>query len=220
MNLRHLLWIPAGAIISFFASFIFGDRLTLPVDLYYLIYFAVIIGFFAYYVKSTHLDLRALISRRLIWGILLGLAVGFMLIKNVTSRPATERFTGWMLVWAIFWRGIVYGGVDGLLLLAFPWIVVWRALEAESRGFGRKIAAAVIAWGFILLVTTAYHLGYADFRSSKIVQPNVGSTIAGFPTLIAANPVGGPVSHICMHVAAVVHSPRTELFLPPHRASD
>jgi len=37
MNLSHLLWIPAGALVGFGASLVFGDLLTLPVDLYYLI---------------------------------------------------------------------------------------------------------------------------------------------------------------------------------------
>lgn len=36
----HLGWIPAGAAVGFALSFLFGDRITLSVDLYYLIYFA------------------------------------------------------------------------------------------------------------------------------------------------------------------------------------
>jgi hypothetical protein len=30
---RHLGWIPAGALVGFLTAFIFGDLLTLPVDL-------------------------------------------------------------------------------------------------------------------------------------------------------------------------------------------
>ena len=41
---RHLIWIALGALVGFGASFIFGDLLTLPLDLYYLIYFAIVIA--------------------------------------------------------------------------------------------------------------------------------------------------------------------------------
>lgn len=58
MRLRHLVWIPAGAGVGFLASLLFGDLLTIPVDVYYLVYLTIIVGFFGYYVKSTGLDLR------------------------------------------------------------------------------------------------------------------------------------------------------------------
>ena len=202
---------------SFLAAAVFGDLLTLPVDLYYLTYCVVILGFLGMYARGTGLDVRAWASRRLGWGIVLGLAVGALVAMNVLQRPGTERFTGAMLVWAVFWRGLVYGAVDGLLLFAFPWIVTWRAFGAESAPWGRKVSAGVTAWLLTLFATTAYHLGYADFRSRKIVQPNIGSTIMVVPTLIAANPVASPIAHVVMHIAAVLHSPHTELFLPPHR---
>lgn len=112
---------------------------------------------------------------------------------------------------------MVYGAVDGLLLFAFPWIVTWRAFGAETARPARKLTAAVVAWMFTFLVTTLYHLGYSDFRSPKIVQPNIGSAIMAVPTIVTGNPVASPISHMLMHIAAVVHSPYTELFLPPHR---
>src|SRR5690606_24358179 len=104
-----------------------------------------------------------------------------------------------------------------LLLLAFPWTVTWRALRADAGGWRRKCGAGAAAWVAVLLVTTAYHLGYADFRSSKILQPNIGSTIGILPTLFTGNPIASPISHVLLHVAAVLHSPESDLFLPPHR---
>jgi len=121
------------------------------------------------------------------------------------------------LAWLIFWRGVVYGVIDGLLLSSFPWIVTWRAFEVGKKSLGKKIAFGFLAWGFILVVTTAYHLGYSDFRSRKIIQPNIGNTLISVPTLVTANPIGSPITHAIMHTAAVVLSPQTELFLPPHR---
>lgn len=213
---RHLAWIPLGGAASFAASFVFGDLLPLPVDLYYLIYFCVVGCFLALYVHATDLDLRSILSRRLLPGLILGVVVGVLMAQNVFSRPATEHYAGWMLPWVLVWRGLLYGLADGLILFAFPWVVVWRALDGEGGPFARKIGAAGLAWVAVLLVTTVYHLGYGDFRSRKIIQPNVGSTLMSVPTLLAANPVASPVSHVFLHVSAVLHSPHTELFLPPH----
>ena len=220
-SLSHLLWAPAGAAVGFGAAFLFGDLLTLPVDVYYLIYFAIVLGFLAFYAKRTELDVGAWASRRLVWGIVLGLLGGLVLMRGVLARPPTARLAGVELWWAIVWRGLVDGAVDGavdgLLLLGFPWLVAWRTFNAERRGIATKLGAAAVSWASILLVTTAYHLGYGDFRSTKIVQPNLGSAIGSLPTLVSANPVASPLSHVFLHVAAVLHAPETELFLPPHR---
>jgi hypothetical protein len=216
-NPGHLKWIVLGALVGFGASFIFGDLMTLPLDLYYLIYFGIIIAFFSIYIKKTQLSLKEWFSRRWLWGLLLGLVLGALMVQNVLSRPATDKFTGPYLAWLIFWRGLIYGAIDGLLLSVFPWMVTWRAFDVEKKPLGRKIAFALLAWIFILVLTTAYHLGYSDFRSKKIIQPNIGNTIISIPTLISANPIGSPVTHAIMHITAVIHSPKTELFLPPHR---
>ncbi len=219
LGLRHLVWIPAGAVVGGAVAFVFGDLITLPVDLYYAIYFAVVIGGFAYYVRRTRLDLKRWIVRRLGLGVALGVLAGLALMQGVLARPATAHLGGAALDWAILYRGVVYGSVDGLLLFAFPWIVAWRAFGAERRGWGTRVRASVVAFAGILLITTTYHLGYRDFRSSKILMPNLGSTIGAVSTLAAANPVGSAVSHVFVHVTSVVHSPESDLFLPPHRTT-
>jgi len=216
-NSGHLKWIAFGAVVGFGSSFIFGDLLTLPVDVYYLVYFGIIIIFFSIYARKTELNIKECFSKRLIWSVVIGLILGAFMVQNVLSRPETERFTGAYLVWLIFWRGVVYGVIDGLLLSSFPWIVTWRAFDVGKKPLGKKIAFSFLAWLFILVVTTAYHLGYSDFRSRKIIQPNIGNTIISVPTLVTANPIGSPITHAIMHITAVIHSPKTELFLPPHR---
>jgi hypothetical protein len=213
----HLKWIGYGALLGFGSALIFGDLLMLPVDLYYLIYFGIIITFFYLYIRKSQLNLREWFFRRLIWGVLLGLIFGALLVQNVLSRPETERFTGAYLVWLIFWRGLVYGTIDGLFLSSFPWMVTWRTFDVGQKPLGRKIAFGFLAWLFILMVTSAYHLGYSDFRSGKIIEPNIGNTIMSVPTLVTANPIGSPITHAIMHITAIIHCPTTELFLPPHR---
>jgi len=216
-GLRHLAWIPAGAGVGLGLSYVFGDLIAMPVDLYYLVYFAGVIGFLAFYVRRTRLPVRAWAARRIAPALVLGVAGGLVLSRGVLMRPPTAPLHGAELAWALLWRGLLYGSVDGLLLIAFPWVVTWRALEAERGRGRRKLGAAVAAWTAILLVTTSYHMGYADFRSRRVVQPNIGATISAVPTLVAANPIAGTISHVFLHVTAVVHVPETDLFLPPHR---
>ena len=216
-NSGHLKWIAFAAVAGFGSSFIFGDLLNLSVDLYYLIYFGIILIFFSAYIRKTNLKIKEWVSKRLVWSVLLGVIFGVLMAQNVLSRPETDRFTGAYLAWLIFWRGMVYGVIDGLLLSSFPWIVTWRAFDVSKKSLGRKMAFGILTWLFILVVTTAYHLGYSDFRSKKIIQPNIGNTLISVPTLVTANPIGSPITHAIMHIAAVIHSPKTELFLPPHR---
>lgn len=212
----HLLWIPTGGAAAFVAALVFGDLLVLPVDLYYVIYFGVVLGFLAFYTRWTGLELRAWIGRRWKWAVAVGVVGGVVLARGVLAGPPTPGLSGPELAWALAWRGLAYGAVDGLLLLAFPWVVVWRALGAEERGWSARVGASVLAWTAILLLTTVYHLGYRDFRSPKLVQPNIGSTIGAVPTLVTANPVASPLSHVFLHLTAVIHAPETDLYLPPH----
>ena len=216
-NAWHLKWIASGALVGFGSALIFGDLLNLPVDLYYLVYFGGIIIFFTAYIRKTKLNIKEWVSKRLVWSVLLGLIFGALLVQKVLSEPETGKFTGAYLAWLIFWRGMVYGVIDGLLLSSFPWIVTWRAFDVSKKSLGKKIAFGFLAWLFILVVTTAYHFGYADFRSRKIIQPNIGNTLISVPTLVTANPIGSPITHAIMHIAAVIHSPKSDLFLPPHR---
>ncbi|NIP56884.1 MAG: hypothetical protein GWM92_18955 [Gemmatimonadetes bacterium] len=216
-KVSHLLWIPAGGAVAFVAAFVFGDLLRLPVDLYHLIYFGAVLGFLTFYARTTELELRAWIGRRWGWAVALGVVGGVVLARGVLAGPSTPGLSGAALAWAVAWRGLAYGAVDGLILLAFPWVVVWRALGAEERGWSARVGAAALAWTAILFVTTVYHLGYGDFRSPKLVQPNIGSTIGAVPTLVTANPIASPLSHVFLHLTAVIHAPETDLYLPPHR---
>jgi hypothetical protein len=64
---------------------------------------------------------------------LLGLifaAVSVLIV--VRSEDSTPHPGGAEFIGAIIWRGLVYGAVDGLLLSAFPILVVFAAL-ANSR---------------------------------------------------------------------------------------
>src|SRR5512143_381323 len=98
-NAWHLKWIASGALAGFGSSFIFGDLLTLPADLYYLIYFMIIGFFFFIYIRKTRLDIKEWVSQRWGWSVLLGLIFGALMVQNVLSRPEADKFAGPYLAW-------------------------------------------------------------------------------------------------------------------------
>jgi hypothetical protein len=113
---------------------------------------------------------------------------------------------------------VVYGAADGLLLSAFPILLVFAALRDTRlrRRTGGVVAVGAIAMGASLAMTAVYHAGYSDFRSDKMRKPVTGDLVWSVPTLATLNPTGAPVAHVSLHVGAVAHNYNTDLFLPPH----
>jgi hypothetical protein len=216
---RHLAWLAVGVTVSFALPYVLADRLGLPRDLYYGLYGAGVLALCAGWMLDTGQSLRELVSRRVTLAIGLGILAAAVSVAIVlATEDASSGPGGIELAGAVVWRGLFYGAVDGLLLTAFPIIVVFAALS-ESRLRRRKrgfAAVAAIALTASLLFTATYHLGYSDFRSAKIRKPVAGDLIWAAPVIATANPIGAPIAHAGLHVAAVTHSYDTDLFLPPH----
>lgn len=137
------------------------------------------------------------------------------------TEDASPRPDGLELIAVVLWRGVVYGFTDGLLLSVFPVLAVFAAfagtrLRHRTRG---KILIGGLALLATLAITAVYHVGYSDFRSEKLRKPLVGDVIWSAPTLVTLSPLGAPLAHIGLHVAAVLHSYETDTFLPPHAAA-
>jgi len=216
---RHLAWLALGFIGSFFVPFLLADLLGLPRDLYYGVYFLFVGGLFVTWARDTGKPLGHLFSRRWPWA--LGLGLVFALISAIVALravPATPH-PGLAFVGALIWRGVLYGAADGLLLSAFPILVVFAALstQGERAEVGARVLKGALALVASLVMTATYHLGYSEFRSPKLVRPVAGDLIWSIPTLATLNPLGSPLAHARVHVGAVVHSYNTDLFLPPHR---
>ena len=66
----------------------------------------------------------------------------------VRTEDATARPDGIDLVGAVAWRGIIYGVTDGLLLSAFPILVVFAAFAGTRlrRKLVGKIAIGAVAF--------------------------------------------------------------------------
>jgi hypothetical protein len=208
-----------GLAFGFLMPFVFADTLDLPRDLFYAVYVVSVVGFFLLWAKTTGQAIGPMLRRRWVLAVTLGLAAAAVLVLIVLQQAPTARPGGLELVGALLWRGVVYGAADGLLLSAFPILAVFAIFEgtpARQRLTG-KIAIGLAALAASMAMTATYHLGYSDFRSAKLRQPVAGDVVWSAPTLLSLNPIGAPIAHAGLHVSAVLHSYKTDLFLPPHK---
>jgi hypothetical protein len=216
---EHLAWLAVGLATAFAVPFLFADIMRLPRDLYYGIYVAAVLALFVLWARTTRQPLSAMIRRRWVLAVVLGVVFAVVLsLVVIRSEPASAGPEGLALAWAVLWRGVVYGAADGLLLSAFPILAVFAAAEG-GRWRGRRGGTAAVAAAALLatlVMTAVYHLGYSDFRSAKLAGPLVGDLAWSVPTLVTLNPIGAPIAHAGMHVTAVLHSSETYTFLPPH----
>lgn len=216
---RHLAWLGGGMAVAFLIPYVLADRIGLQRDAYYGVYAASVAAVFVGWTRDTGQSVREICARRWKLAVVLGLiaagAMAFIATRQDVSGPHPG---GLAFVGSVAWRGVVYGAADGLLLSAFPILLVFTALTNTKL---RKRAGGTIAVGAVALIasiamTAVYHAGYGDFRSSKIAKPLTGDLVWSVPTLATLNPIGAPLAHIGLHVSAVMHNYNSDLFLPPH----
>lgn len=214
----YLMWVFAAGLLGFFISAVFAGRMQLSRRIF-LIPYVVLTGMFLYaFVSWNEINPFTLLKQNWIWGVIAGVIAAVFLIKNVRSQPLSRESSGADLALSVTWLGLTYGIIDGLFLNVMPVVAVWQgfAQTGWSASWPGKIAVAAIALAASLLVTAAYHVGYAEFRNSKVGLVLVGNSLISLAYLISGNPLGGIVSHVAMHVAAVLQGPETTIQLPPH----
>ena len=60
------------------------------------------------------------------------------------------------------------------------------------------------------------HLGYPEYRSAGMMGPVIGNSTMTLGYLLTNNPLAAILSHVAMHVTAVLHGPASVVQLPPH----
>lgn len=211
----QLRWFAAATTVSFAVPFIFSSVLEVQHDVYLGIYFTVVLAGLAVYTMATGLDVRATLRRHWKLGVLLALAFGFALVRNVFSDTATPHPHGSYYVFELIWRGGIYGAVDALLLTVLPCLVAYRALGGRLTTWRRRGAYVAISLALVVTITGIYHLGFTQYRHDGIGQPETGNVLISMPMLLSANPIGSIADHVAMHISAVVHTYGTEVRLPP-----
>lgn len=187
-------------------------------DWFLVAYVAVVVSFVYAFVQWSGIEVSAEFRRNLLRGLVGAVVTGAIVVMAVQRMDASPRADGAALAWDILWLGVIYGLMDALLLNVVPILGVWRASTLLGHTASRigKIATGAVGMAASLLVTTAYHLGYAEYRGSDIVDPMVGNMIMSFGYLIFANPITAMVAHIALHIASAIHGVDTTVTLPPH----
>lgn len=198
-------WLTGGALLVSATAFIGTDVLGLQPDLYYLIYFTVAVGWFAAFLSTHHVALHDLWRHNLKWSLAVGAAAGIGVVAIVLGQAGTDHPDGWRWWFEIAWRGVIYGSVDALTLFVFPASVAYLIMHGDRAGARRKIGYASLTLALSLLVSTTYHLGYAEYRDADMRSPLIGTVMANSATLLTGNPAGAFVTHIPAHIASVVH---------------
>lgn len=212
------LWLGGGALFAFLVPYLFADVIDVSRDLYYAIYSFSVFALFAAWIRVSRFDVRAFFTHNWKWSVALGLTAAGVLAAIVFKDTGTAHPGDAIFAAEVLWRGVVYGAADGILLGTFPVLGVFAAIPFKRgrahwlRTLATGALALVMAFGF----TAVYHAGYPDFRSGKIGTPIRGTAIWSAPTLFTLNPLGAPIAHVGLHVSAVIHTYKTDTFLPPH----
>jgi hypothetical protein len=151
---------------GFVITLIFSALLRLPRDIFLVPYIGFTLLFLYAYIRWSGLSIQTLILDNWVWGVIGAVILGVVTIRNVLSQPSSPRSKGFTLAFDLLWSGFLYGLTDGLLLSVFPVIAVWQAFSQSdwTANWPGKILVWLLAILASMFVTSAYHIGYTEFR--------------------------------------------------------
>ena len=213
---RAMTWLGLAAAVGFSVSAIFSLVLQLERGLFLVPYVAVVSTFLVLFFQAHRLPSKSILASWQV-GLLLATAASVFLVGNIQGQPSSFVPEGLTLVSAVLWAGVVYGAVDGLFLNVVPVLAIYHAWP---RGPGAtrsgKVARGAAALAGTLVVTAAYHLGYGEFQGVAVLPVLLGNAIITATYLFSGSPLAPIVTHVVMHVAAVLHGMESTAQLPPH----
>ena len=215
---RHLAWLAVGVIVSFVLPYVLADRLGLPRDLYYGLYGAGVLALCAGWIATPASRCASSSRAASNWRSVSAFSPPPLPWRSC-SRPRTRARDREGSSWPALSSGAGSSTGPSTVCCSRRSRSSWCTPplgEPPATAQGGFAAVAAIALAASLLFTATYHLGYGDFRSAKVRKPVTGDLIWAAPVIATANPIGAPIAHAGLHVAAVTHSYETDLFLPPH----
>jgi hypothetical protein len=209
-------WIAGAAALGGAVSAIFSSWLHLARGPFLVPYLLAVAALLEAYRRRFRVEVRAALRARRVAGLLGAVASGAFVVWSVLRQPSTPVPDHAAL--QVLWLGVAYGTADGLLLSVLPVGATWRALTAPGSGTPRGgwLGAGVLGLGASLVVTAAYHLGYEEYRGAGLGGPLVGCGVMSLAYVLTRNPLAAVLSHVAMHVAAVLHGIDSTVQLPPH----
>jgi hypothetical protein len=213
-----IIWILAASLLGFTVAAVFAGLLRLKRNIYLLFYIPLVAALFIAFIILNKIDVREIVFYNWIWGLAGAVIAGAFVIKNVFSQPSSERQKGIALVTDILWPGFTYGLIDALLLSVLPILAVKSAVSGTTmlESWSGRVLFILLGLLASFFATTAYHLGYPEFRGKKVIWPNIGNGVLTLAFLLTMNPLAAILPHISMHIAAMLHGPKTTGQVPPH----
>lgn len=214
---RAAAWTLAAGITGFVSAGLFSSLLQFSRATFVAAHALIASAFLTCYVMLTRTDFGAEAGQRWRRGLVAGVVLGLVLIRGVRMQPSSAAPIGGALMTGIAWFGLIYGMADAVLLNVVPaHIVLVSKPDGPAGSGGRALKASALALAASLLVTAAYHLGFAEFQGPALLQPLIGNAIVTAGYLASGSPLAAIVSHVIMHVAAVAHGMESTVQLPPH----
>ena len=215
-------WLVGSAVLFFLVPFVGTDLLGLRPDLYHVAYFTVAVVWSVAFLTTYGAALRDLWRPHLGWSLVVGALAGAGVVSVVLTQSGTGHPDGWRWWFGIGWRGVVYGSVDTVVLFVFPAAVAYLVLHGNRAGAARKVGYAALVLALSLVMSTAYHLGYPEYRGADLRSPLVGTVMANSAAVATGNPVGAFLTHVPAHTSAAVHQYRggPTHMLPPRTTAD
>jgi hypothetical protein len=214
----HLLWVLGAGVLGFGVTAVCAGWLKLERRWLVLVYALISGAFLTAYFNWSQIDLVGELRQGWLLGLAGAVVVGFLMVRNVLSQPSSPRSEGAQLAFDLVWSGVVYGVLDGVFLSVMPLLATRQAFAdlGLSRGWVGAVGTALAGLLTSSYVTTAYHLGYPEFRGSEVFLPILGNDIMSLGMILTRNPLTAALSHGAMHVAAVLQGMETTVQLPPH----
>lgn len=214
----YLLWVLGAALLGWAVTAFFAGVLQLSRPLFLVPYVVLVSLFMIGYVRWSGVDPLAHAKDNWSWGLFGAVVVGWFVVQSVLLQPRSPAPQGVDLLFNLVWLGLVYGAIDGLFLSVLPVAATWQACELLSwtERWPGKIAAGLLALSASLVVTATYHLGYPEFQGIAVLWPVFGVGVMSLAYLLTRSPLAPVLSHIAMHVAAVIYGIQSAMQLPPH----
>jgi hypothetical protein len=215
----QLLWVAAAGLLGMAVAAAFAGVLQLPRNLYLVFYVAIIGALLYAYVRWSGADLKQEFSRYWVWGVFGGAIASYFVVQTSLAQPVprSPMPQGFELLFDLVWLGLIYGVVDALLSV-LPIYATWQALALlgwTARWPGRT-AAGVLALAASELVIGLYHWGYPEFRSAYVLLIMAGVGMQSLFYLLSRCALAPLISHVAMHITAVLLGLQTFSQLPPH----
>lgn len=214
----YLLWVLLAAVIGFSVAAVFAGVLETPREWYLAVYLPAIAAVIWAYFRWCGVDVCKVFMDYWAAGVLVGAIVSVFTIRTVLMQDPSDAPEGVSLATNLVWLGVAYGVVDALLLSVLPVHATLKVLEARGWTGGRcnRVAGGLLAIVVSMFVIGLYHIGYPECREPEVMVIIVGVAVQSLGYVVSRSPLSPIISHVAMHVAAVLHGINSVSQLPPH----